>query len=507
MDLLPAIDLRGGGGRPADPGRLRTRAALRRPGRAGGALHRGRRLVDPRRRPRRGPHRRPPRARGAGRDRPPGHGDGAGVQVQAGGMRTEDDVGRSCSSREWRGWCWARPPWRIPRWPARCARRWPGRVAVGLDYRVARRRGGRGAGRTDGWPAPGLAVTELLALWAGEPVGAVVATAVARDGMLDGPRPRGPGGVAAADRAAARRVGRRVGHRGPLRRWRGLRGGRAQAARRHRRARRSSRVASAWRRRWPRAQRPADPLPRRRRGPGRQGRALRRPHRRGRPGRAGGALRRRGRRRGHVPRHHGLVRRARHHGLGGGPHGGAGVHPPHRRRRRARGRRRTPPPPGRGGQGGGEHGRRRATGPRARHRGRVRRAVRRRGHRRPGAARTGPGWEVYTHGGRRPTGVDAVAWAVECAANGAGEILLTSMDRDGTRDGFDLGPDARRGRRRGHPRGGVGGRGPAAGPGRRRARRRGRRRAGGVHLPPPRVHDRRGQGLHGRPRGDRPPRC
>jgi cyclase len=48
------------------------------------------------------------------------------------------------------------------------------------------------------------------------------------------------------------------------------------------------------------------------------------------------------------------------------------------------------------------------------------------------------GWEVHTHGGRTPVGRDAVAWAVECAANGAGEILLTSMDRDGTRDGFDL---------------------------------------------------------------------
>ncbi len=48
------------------------------------------------------------------------------------------------------------------------------------------------------------------------------------------------------------------------------------------------------------------------------------------------------------------------------------------------------------------------------------------------------GWEVYTHGGRNPAGRDPVAWAVECAGNGAGEILLTSMDRDGTRDGFDL---------------------------------------------------------------------
>jgi cyclase len=54
----------------------------------------------------------------------------------------------------------------------------------------------------------------------------------------------------------------------------------------------------------------------------------------------------------------------------------------------------------------------------------------------PGA--TPPRWEVYTHGGRRPTGRDAVAWANEAAQLGAGEILLTSMDRDGTRDGYDL---------------------------------------------------------------------
>lgn len=51
----------------------------------------------------------------------------------------------------------------------------------------------------------------------------------------------------------------------------------------------------------------------------------------------------------------------------------------------------------------------------------------------------GPGrWEVFTHGGRRPTGLDAVAWARRMAEAGAGEILLTSMDRDGTRAGFDL---------------------------------------------------------------------
>ena len=49
-----------------------------------------------------------------------------------------------------------------------------------------------------------------------------------------------------------------------------------------------------------------------------------------------------------------------------------------------------------------------------------------------------PRWEIFTHGGRRPTGIDAVEWAVRMAGYGAGEILLTSMDRDGTRDGFDL---------------------------------------------------------------------
>jgi cyclase len=54
------------------------------------------------------------------------------------------------------------------------------------------------------------------------------------------------------------------------------------------------------------------------------------------------------------------------------------------------------------------------------------------------AAQRGPGWDVYTHGGRKNTGLDAVAWAREMAARGAGEILLTSMDRDGTRIGFDL---------------------------------------------------------------------
>jgi cyclase len=50
----------------------------------------------------------------------------------------------------------------------------------------------------------------------------------------------------------------------------------------------------------------------------------------------------------------------------------------------------------------------------------------------------GPGWDVFSHGGRKNVGLDAVAWATQMAEYGAGEILLTSMDRDGTKSGFDL---------------------------------------------------------------------
>ena len=55
------------------------------------------------------------------------------------------------------------------------------------------------------------------------------------------------------------------------------------------------------------------------------------------------------------------------------------------------------------------------------------------------AKKNGTGWEVYTHGGRKATGLDAVRWAERMTQAGAGEILLTSMDRDGTREGFDIG--------------------------------------------------------------------
>jgi len=55
-----------------------------------------------------------------------------------------------------------------------------------------------------------------------------------------------------------------------------------------------------------------------------------------------------------------------------------------------------------------------------------------------GADRAKPRWEIFTHGGRKATGIDAIDWAKKMVAYGAGEILLTSMDRDGTRNGFDL---------------------------------------------------------------------
>ncbi len=54
------------------------------------------------------------------------------------------------------------------------------------------------------------------------------------------------------------------------------------------------------------------------------------------------------------------------------------------------------------------------------------------------AKRTGSGWEVFTHGGRKPTGLDALEWAERMQRLGAGELLVTSMDRDGTKSGFDL---------------------------------------------------------------------
>jgi len=50
----------------------------------------------------------------------------------------------------------------------------------------------------------------------------------------------------------------------------------------------------------------------------------------------------------------------------------------------------------------------------------------------------GPAWEIFTHGGRKPTGLDAIEWAVKMVEKGAGELLVTSMDRDGTKAGYDV---------------------------------------------------------------------
>ena len=56
----------------------------------------------------------------------------------------------------------------------------------------------------------------------------------------------------------------------------------------------------------------------------------------------------------------------------------------------------------------------------------------------PGESTNGAGWEIFTHGGRTPTGIDAVEHAIRLAELGAGELLVTSMDGDGTQDGYDL---------------------------------------------------------------------
>ena len=98
------------------------------------------------------------------------------------------------------------------------------------------------------------------------------------------------------------------------------------------------------------------------------------------------------------------------------------------RARPARGRR----------QGLAQHGRRRATRADNRRRERLRQPVHGRRHRRAPRGCEGAGWDVYTHGGRVNVGWDAVEWAARAEALGAGEILLTSMDCDGTRDGYDI---------------------------------------------------------------------
>ncbi len=92
-------------------------------------------------------------------------------------------------------------------------------------------------------------------------------------------------------------------------------------------------------------------------------------------------------------------------------------------------------------------------------------------------------WEIFTHGGRRPTGIDALAYAREVAALGAGEILLTSMDRDGAKTGFDIRIDSNHIRRRLDPGHSVRRCRNARSFGRRRTRRPRQRRACRLNLP------------------------
>ena len=112
----------------------------------------------------------------------------------------------------------------------------------------------------------------------------------------------------------------------------------------------------------------------------------------------------------------------------------------------------------------------------------------------------GEGWDVYSHGGRKNTGLDAVQWAAQMAEHGAGEILLTSMDRDGTKSGFDLALTKAVSDAVQVPviaSGGCGQFGPF---GRRRATRRRRCRIGCQHFSLWRVHRSGGQAAHARAR-------
>ena len=121
----------------------------------------------------------------------------ASVDVQAGGgIRTEDAVAALLESGVTRV-VLGTAAVAEPALAARCARRWPGRVAVGLDYRVGA--DGVAEAQAQGWRAgSGRAVTELLGSWEGVPIAAVVATSVARDGMLGGPDLAGLGSIMAA---------------------------------------------------------------------------------------------------------------------------------------------------------------------------------------------------------------------------------------------------------------------------------------------------------------------
>ena len=358
------------------------------------------------------------------------------VSVQAGGgIRTEDAAEELLESAGVARIVLGTAALEDPALAGRCARRWPGRVAAGLDYRVGS--DGVAEAQARGWLAgSGHSVTDLLDLWAGEPFGAVVVTEVVRDGTLEGPAVESLALLLAAHRVAARGVGGRRVHPGPVPAGSPA-GGRAPAGRRHR-------------------------------GQGAGGAPLQR---------GGGVGRVRSVRlipcldvtEGRVVKGVRFVDltdegdpvelAARYDAEGADEVTFLDI---------------TASSDGRdtmvsvvartaeqvfipltvgGGVRVAEDARRllRAGADKV--------AVNTAAVERPdlvrdiadefggqcavvaidARARTdGDGWEVYTHGGRTPTGRDVVAWAAQCAANGAGEILLTSMDRDGTRDGFDL---------------------------------------------------------------------
>jgi phosphoribosylformimino-5-aminoimidazole carboxamide ribotide isomerase len=112
------------------------------------------------------------------------------VQVQAGGGIRSDEAAEELLESWVARVVLGTAALEDPGLAARCARRWPGRVAVGLDYRVGA--DGVAEAQAQGWLAgSGRSVVELLELWAGEPIGAVVVTEVDRDGTLEGPNVAG----------------------------------------------------------------------------------------------------------------------------------------------------------------------------------------------------------------------------------------------------------------------------------------------------------------------------
>ena len=170
------------------------------------------------------------------------------------------------------------------------------------------------------------------------------------------------------------------------------------------------------------------------------------------------------------------------------------------RRRRAHGRGYPRPASRRRRQGVDQHRRRRR--PRASSRGRRKNSATSASSWRstPAASRRdgeAPRWEIFTHGGRRPTGLDAVDYAREVVSLGAGEILLTSMDRDGTKAGFRHRADPRGRRCRARAGDRLGRRRHARPSGRRHPRRPCERRARRLDLPFRHLHDRRGEGAYG----------